>query len=180
MWNHCVRHLSLGFCGAMLLSLLLIACSAGAGTPPAPQSATTVTTARATMASSSTVQLSPTVFLADTIAIVRRSGGVAGVTQEFVFKRDGTVLSGSNVRKVEGGAAAATILAEKISATGIYDVQPGKYFPTETCCDRQTFELTLTKDGKTYNFTTLDDTIVAPPPLRATMNLLQEYINAAH
>src|SRR6185369_4958996 len=109
-----------------------------------------------------------------------QSGGVAGVNQTYTLKPDGSVDTGKGVKQADGGAAAAATLASKIAATGIYGVAPDKYLPASQCCDRFTYEITLTIGGKSYSYTTMDGTQTAPPALMQTIGLITQYIATAH
>jgi len=70
-------------------------------------------------------------------------------------------------------------LSNALVAAGIYGAQTGSYLPANTCCDRQTYELTLTRGGKSYSFVTMDSTESAPPQLMTAIGLVQRYANAA-
>ena len=161
----------------VLLLSLLAACSPA--TPASSPTATSGAPSLGTPAAISTAPISLTPLPADTLAILRRTGGIAGGTQESTLKRDGSVVTGAVVKQAVGGAAAATALVDKLTTTGIYTLSPGKYFPVVTCCDRRTFELMLSKDNKTYSYATLEGSDLTPPPLRDTLNLIQTYIDAA-
>lgn len=159
--------------GALVALLGLVACGAQAptgaqtndygGTPVQP--------------AASTAQSSPS---NQVIATLQRSGGIAGKTETFVVQGNGTVSVGLASRQAEGGAEAAADLANRLAATGIYDVAPGKYMPENTCCDRYTYDLTLVKDGQKYHYVTMDGTENAPPALLETISLIQQYVASAH
>ena len=109
----------------------------------------------------------------------KRSGGIAGVNEVFALNSDGTIIARGQTKQVEGGRAAASELAQKIAATGIYQVPPDRYMPLNRCCDRFTYELTLVKDGRTYTYMTMDSTENAPPALLQTLALVHQYIVSA-
>ena len=109
-----------------------------------------------------------------------RSGGFTGRIESFRLKPDGSVDDGKVVLRAAGGTAAAASLAAQIAATGIYAVAPGRYMPANTCCDRFEYDLTLTQNGKSYNFVTIDSAPSAPPELVQAIRLISQYINAAN
>lgn len=111
--------------------------------------------------------------------VLQRSGGFTGRTEAFVLKSDGTVTMAVGNMHVPGGTAAAQQLARNLVATNILSVPPGDYLPSNVCCDRYLFELTLALDGKTYHYVTLEGTDSTPPSLRETIALIEDYITSA-
>jgi hypothetical protein len=111
--------------------------------------------------------------------VLQRSGGFTGRTEAFVLKPDGTVTMAVGNMHVPGGSAAAQQLARNLVATNILSVPPGDYLPSNSCCDRYLFELTLALDGKTYHYVTLEGTDSTPPALRETIALIEDYITSA-
>jgi hypothetical protein len=111
--------------------------------------------------------------------IFKKTGGIAGVNETHTLKPDGSVDSGKGPKQADGGAAAAAKLAGAISATGIYAVAPGKYMGKDLCCDRFTYELTLTIGSKSYSYTTVDGAEGVPPALAQTVGLVSQYVASA-
>ena len=109
-----------------------------------------------------------------------RSGGFTGRVETFHLKPDGSVDDGKLVLHAAGGSSAAATLASQIAATGIYAVAPGRYVGANTCCDRFEYDLTLTQNGQSHNFVTIDHEPSAPPALVQTRQLISQYINAAN
>jgi len=109
-----------------------------------------------------------------------RSGGFTGRIEAFRLRPDGSVDDGKVVLHAAGGSSAAAILASQIAASGIYSVAPGRYMAANTCCDRFEFDLTLTQNGQSYNFVTIDSAESAPPALVQTIRLISQYINEAN
>ncbi|MCA1553903.1 MAG: hypothetical protein LC737_05950, partial [Chloroflexi bacterium] len=75
--------------------------------------------------------------------VYSRSGGFTGRPETFVLSPDGTVTNSLATTQVMGGAKAAAQLSQNIMATRIMEVPPGEYLPTNGCCDRYVYELTL-------------------------------------
>ena len=165
------RSAGLSAAAAFLLWLLLLGCA------PATPAIPSATAAGPNAISTLPVSLTP--MPADTLATLRRSGGVAGATEQSTFKRDGSITAGANVKHAAGGAAAAAALADKIAATGIYDLPPGRYLPLNACCDRQLFELQLSKDGKSYFYAIVEGSAESPKPVLAALSIIQDYTAAA-
>ncbi len=171
--------------------ILLTACAApaasssiGAATTATVAAPTAEPTARlkATLVPRATMAATPTTAISadDTLNIVlQRSGGFTGRTEVFVLKPDGTITMAFGNVKAPGGSAAALQLAQHIIATSVLGVPPGEYVPANGCCDRYLFELTLGMNGKSYHYATLEGDDSAPPALRETLALIQQYINGA-
>jgi hypothetical protein len=116
------------------------------------------------------------------------TGGIAFRDQTVVIRGDGSVEtsgqfggqpSTTTKRAMPGGEQAARDLRDRIVATGIYEVAPGEYLPSDPCCDRITYELTLERSGKAYRYVTMDATETAPRPLLAALTAIQEAILSA-
>src|SRR5207237_3463305 len=107
----------------------------------------------------------PSAVVLELNVTLTRTGGFAGRGETFVLKPDGSIVSGKQIMKVEGGAATAAKLAGQLVATGIYSATPGSYLPDNPCCDRYTYDLTLSREGKSYSFVTIDYSPSAPPAL---------------
>lgn len=113
-------------------------------------------------------------------ASLRITGGIAARDITITVTGDGIVQqTGMPARLLTGGAAGAAELQRDLVASGIYASTPGRYLPLNPCCDRQTYDLTVTRDAKVYAFTTMDGTDTAPAPLIRAITLVQEYANAA-
>ena len=111
---------------------------------------------------------------------LRITGGIAARDVTTTITGDGVVqVTGAPPKTLSGGAAGAVELSNALVAAGIYGAQTGSYMPANTCCDRQTYELTLTRGGKTYSFVTMDSTESAPAQLMTAIGLVQQYANAA-
>lgn len=179
----CIFGVSLAACGAPASTALV-----PTDTPPAATNAPTVAAATVvpepTVTPASTVVPVPTSTLAPspvaatnpvttTVAVLERSGGVAGKTETFTITSDGAVLVKGQVRTAADlGAVAA--LQQQIEASGIYAVAPGRYLPAAPCCDRFHYTLTLTKDGQQYQYITSEGADM-PGPLAAVLSLVLEY-----
>lgn len=95
-----------------------------------------------------------------------RSGGIAGVDETWTFYADGRVdyngrgqgralqLSASQLDSLMKAARSPEVAALKES-----------YVPTDTCCDRFLYEITLVLDGQTKTVRTLDAAPDQPPAL---------------
>jgi hypothetical protein len=94
------------------------------------------------------------------------SGGIAGTDDTWLIYTSGRVehtgRSPSPVQKVSASHLAA--LTAAVRSPEVAALQES-YVPTDTCCDRYLYEITLTHDGQTQTVRTLDATPDEPPAL---------------
>ncbi|MBI5876763.1 MAG: hypothetical protein HZB53_03860 [Chloroflexi bacterium] len=166
---------------------LLAACGGGApsATPAsatAPASAPTGTPRPPSVPNVTVVPIVVTPS-ASTDIVLRRSGGIAGVSDTLTLKADGTVIveqrTGPKTLHAVDGAVAYTALLGKLEATGIYNVAPGRYWPADPCCDRFAMELTLHRNGQTLVFATVQGTPGVPQPMLDCFQLILQYVASA-
>jgi hypothetical protein len=168
-----MRHITLT---TLLLLILTIAACATPVTPTG-QAPTATTSAPDVPASTPLPVVTPPA--GDLTIMFNRSGGIAGVQEAYTLKPDGSLDTSKGPKQADGGATAAAKLASQIAATGIYAVAPGKYLPASPCCDRFTYDLSLTAGGKTFTYTTMERSETAPAALNQTIGLIAQYIAAA-
>ena len=95
--------------------------------------------------------------------IFRRSGGFAGVDEEWVIYSDGRITS------AEGGAwqvapERVEALVKQIDEAGFFELD-GNYLPLDTCCDRFTYQVSVSMGDKSNSVTTIDAAPGVPPEL---------------
>lgn len=175
-----------------LFAILLLAACGGPTTAPTTAPATAPTAAPTTAPVSTPrppslpnvtiVPIAPTPS-ASTDIVLRRSGGIAGVSETMTLKSDGTVTveqrNGSKTLRALDGAASYTALLGKIEATGIYNVAPGRYWPADPCCDRFAMEMTLKRNGQSLVFATVQATPGVPQAMLDCFALILQYVSTA-
>jgi hypothetical protein len=170
-----------------LLVLSLLACSAPTVEPTRTIQLATQTakptahvvppTATVIQATAEPTRVSVTPVAVEPFAVTfRRSGGFAGVNEEFVIRSDGSMEAAAGVRQLS--PQAVSNLRAQIEATGLDGVPPGEYLPADPCCDRFTYELKIVKNGTTYDYITVDDTPGAPPELMDAIDVLQTFLES--
>jgi len=168
-------------------ALLLAACGGPTVAPTsvptsAPASAPTATPRAPLPPGVTIVPIAPTPSTSADI-ILRRSGGIAGVSDTMTLKPDGTVIveqrTGSKTLRALDGPASYAALLSKIEATGIYSVAPGRYWPSAPCCDRFAMELTLNRNGQALVFATVQATPNVPQPMLDCFQLILQYVATA-
>ncbi|MFQ5612323.1 MAG: hypothetical protein ACE5H9_09345 [Anaerolineae bacterium] len=106
----------------------------------------------------------------------QRSGGFAGLNEQWIIYRDGRVDGpGGERRRVT--PEEVQMLLETIHAAGFFDLRES-YVPLDTCCDRFFYTLTVQFGGKTKTVNTLDASPTQPEELTRVMNAIGEFLFA--
>lgn len=121
--------------------------------------------------------------LNDLLIIFERSGGLAGIQETWRFYGDGRVIREQRMR--EAGSAQARVAIEHIERAARHLVEAGfleladEYMPTNRCCDRFTYRLTLVYEGKVKTVTTMDGA-EQPQALAEALRIINELIQQAN
>jgi hypothetical protein len=100
---------------------------------------------------------------ADAAIVYRRSGGLAGITEEWIVYPDGRVTGPEGPQWQLGAQRLEQILADA-EALGFFDME-SRYVPDNVCCDRFTYELIIRQGDQVNRVTTVDAAPDAPPEL---------------
>ncbi|MEW5986129.1 MAG: protealysin inhibitor emfourin [Chloroflexota bacterium] len=111
---------------------------------------------------------------ATTTITYQRSGGFAGVMEEYTIQSDGTVAT-KDGRTFQVEAAQVAQLVEDIEALGFFDLT-GDYLPDDTCCDRFEYILTVTKGDQSNTVMTVDAAEEAPAELFQIIDKVNAFI----
>ena len=85
---------------------------------------------------------------------MRKTGGFAGVDESWQIAADGHITTSEG----ETGQVSTSDLnaaVEQLAAAGFFELQDF-YVPQDTCCDRFTYQLTVTVDGKPHSVAILE------------------------
>lgn len=85
---------------------------------------------------------------------IRVSGGIAGIDETWVLAADGTV-NGPLGRSGSLAPDQVEALADAVIDARFFDFD-AEYLPEDRCCDRFTYELTITQGGRTHTVATVD------------------------
>lgn len=85
---------------------------------------------------------------------IRVSGGIAGIDETWGLASDGTV-NGPLGRSGSLTPVQVEALGDAAADAGFFDLD-AEYLPEDRCCDRFTYELTITQGGRTHTVTTID------------------------
>lgn len=114
----------------------------------------------------------PTATLASNTAVIfKRSGGFAGLEEEWTIFTDGRVETNSPIQP-QLTAEQVSQLLTSLEAMGFFELS-GSYLPDDTCCDRFVYEITAVQSGTFHTVTTLQDTPDMPESLQQALRLLE-------
>lgn len=148
----------------LLLLVSLVACTGALS----PSSAAAPTSSQAPASGPSPVSNAPTGkpglgLETGAVIVLKRSGGFAGKTEEWTIYADGRVTTNTSNAGQVSPAELATLL-QTIDQLGFYSL-PGSYMPLNTCCDRVTYELSVSDAGKSNQVTFLEGAPKVPASL---------------
>lgn len=114
--------------------------------------------------------------IGDAVIIYQRSGGFAGIHEQWTIYPDGRIMAGDG-REWRVTPEQVERLLTEIEALGFFEME-GRYMPLNTCCDRFTYEITV-RHGDTVNtVTTIDAALDAPPELWCVINVINDLVAA--
>ncbi|WP_420643769.1 hypothetical protein [Candidatus Leptofilum sp.] len=145
---------------------------------PFGQSSCTVETAHAPVDElTETPTAVPTATFAPNTAVVfKRSGGIAGVEEEWTIFTDGRIQTNTTIQPRLSTENVSQLLAS-LDSTGFFSLSEA-YLPEDSCCDRFLYEITAVKETTFYTVTTLEDTPDMPESLQQTLRLIQNTLFA--
>lgn len=114
---------------------------------------------------------------ADTATAVityQRSGGFAGVMEEYTIQSDGAVTT-KDGQTFQVEPAQVEQLVQEIEDLGFFNLT-GDYLPDDTCCDRFEYTLTMTKDDQSNTVMTVDAAEEAPAELFQIIDKVNAFI----
>lgn len=111
------------------------------------------------------------------VVIFRRSGGFAGVNEEWVIYADGRVKSSQGEEWQADPAAVGDLLAQ-IDGYDFFSLR-SQYIPANPCCDLFSYELIVNDRGRVHLVATVDGAD-APEGLQLALQAVQEFIENSH
>jgi hypothetical protein len=120
----------------------------------------------------------PAKITGEAMIIYRRSGGFAGVDEQWTIYPDGRITAN------DGGEWQVTVaqveqLLRDIEALGFFDLD-SRYMPFDTCCDRFTYEITVRSGDRVHTVTTIDAAPNTPPELQQVIAEISRLLAEAH
>jgi hypothetical protein len=151
-----------------ILSLLLIGCGELAEQPaaPAPAVEPAAPLAEEAPAEQRAVELQ---IEGTPLIILRRTGGFAGLEDEWWLFGDGRIVNRSDnqIQQVDGAEVVA--LHQDMLNGGFFNLAP-EYMPADSGADRFTYEITLIDGDNRHTVATMDDTDTIPDLLRESLH----------
>jgi hypothetical protein len=110
-------------------------------------------------------------FMPNTAVIFKRSGGLAGLDEEWIIFTDGRIETNSTIQS-QLTAEEVEQLLHSLEVLGFFELE-GSYLPKDTCCDRFLYEITAVQASEDQTVVTLESTPDMPEALQQTLRLLQ-------
>jgi hypothetical protein len=167
----------------LILFLLASACNSG---QLEPTTATVTANATATETALEAVEptettvpptepIEPAVTTTDPVIIFKRTGGFAGLEDQWIIYADGRVEDGAATAESLSPDQIAQILADA-EAGGFFDLKD-QYIDQNHCCDFFNYEVTLNlADGRSHTVATVEQTPGMPPVLAQLIQELNELL----
>ena len=109
------------------------------------------------------------------LMVLQRSGGIAGIEEQWVIFVDGRV-EGSGGRGKSLNSEELEVLRTIIEASGFSEMADN-YMPLDACCDLFTYSITVnTGDGQSKTVTTIDGSSKQPEELTEILNVISQVL----
>lgn len=110
------------------------------------------------------------------VIIYRRSGGIAGLDEQWEIFDDGRIVAKSGEIAQTTPEEISGLLTE-LARLGFFDLQP-QPLPLDLCCDRFTYELTAVSGQRAQSYTAVDGQEGVPPAFWQALELVQAFLQA--
>lgn len=107
----------------------------------------------------------------NTAVIFKRSGGLAGVNEEWVLFVDGRIETNTTIQP-QLSAEDVSQLLNSLETVGFFQLN-NSYLPEDTCCDRFLYEITVLQTSTFHTVTSLENTPDMPESLQQSLRLIQ-------
>lgn len=114
--------------------------------------------------------------MGDAVIIYQRSGGFAGVHEQWTVYPDGRIVA-TDGREWQVTPEQVEQLLAEIEALGFFEMN-SRYMPLNTCCDRFTYEITVHHGDRVNTVTTIDAAPDAPPELWHVIDEISHWVSA--
>ena len=113
----------------------------------------------------------------DVVLVYKRSGGFAGLDEEFTIYANGRITS-KDGREWWVEPEQVDLLLAELEQMGFFDLQPS-YLPKNPCCDLFFYELSVYSGDQVWTVHTVDGAPGAPDSLWEMLDLVQMFLNQA-
>ena len=165
-----------------LVSLLLAACAALPAQEQGQQASTETSDAASprptetqvpTSAGKAPVDEGKTTLPEGVVIEFRRSGGIAGVNEDWLIYSDGHITRGAKEWQVSPETVGQ--LLAKIETLGFFEMK-GNYMELNTCCDRFTYDVIIQNGDKVNRVTTIDAAPNVPAELWQVIDEIGRFV----
>lgn len=112
--------------------------------------------------------------VSDTVIVYGRSGGFAGLQQEWTIYPDGRIDFPDGSQKQVDPAQIQTLF--DTIRTANFQSLNDSYLPKDTCCDLFTYTVTVQTDSEKQTITTMDGASNVPVELTAVLQTINQLI----
>lgn len=113
-------------------------------------------------------------FASNTAVIFKRTGGIAGLNEEWTIFTDGRIETNTSIAP-ELSAEQVNQLLNSLDTVGFFTLD-NTYLPEDTCCDRFFYEIMAVQETSFHTVTTLENTPDMPEPLQQSLRLVQNIL----
>ncbi|MCP4418744.1 MAG: hypothetical protein GY805_19170 [Chloroflexi bacterium] len=110
-------------------------------------------------------------FAPNTAVIYKRSGGIAGLNEEWIIFTDGRIQT-NTATKPQLSTEQVSQLLNSLETAGFFALDAA-YLPEDSCCDRFLYEITAVNNTAYHSVTTIDFTPDMPEALQQSLHLIQ-------
>jgi hypothetical protein len=107
--------------------------------------------------------------------LYRRSGGLAGISKEWVIYPNGRIVS-QEKKEWQVTEAKVTELLTKLETLGFFELK-GKFVPVDQCCDRFLYTLFAQRNEKSNTITVLEAVSDAPQSVWDALATVSQFID---
>jgi len=111
------------------------------------------------------------------VIVLRRSGGFAGLDEEWTLYDDGTVTA-KDGRQWQTSPEEVSTLLEGLEALGFFELEAAPS-PVIPCCDRFSYELTAVAGERVHTAATYDGATDTPAGLWQAIEVVTEFLKQA-
>jgi hypothetical protein len=167
-------------CFVTIMLVAILAGCAPATPPPAPQPQLPTqvsplpTVPPTVLAPSATVAAEGASGTSEAVIVLKRSGGLAGKTEQWSIYSDGRTQSDAGQTYAAPAAQVSTLLAA-VTASGFFDLE-GSYGLKATCADCMIYELTVRSDGQVKTVTVVPEATGTPEQLTKVLDQINGFL----
>ncbi len=115
--------------------------------------------------------------VADVLVVFERSGGYAGLLQQWTIYTDGRIDMPDGSQKQVGTEQIEALLAA-IQSANVFALNDS-YIPADSCCDQFSYTITMHLDDGVKRIDTIDNAPKQPEQVTAVLNTINNLLSTA-